>query len=44
MDKVEIRHNVYGDSRTASIELSLSDGSSISAVYDKTGNSYSFKR
>ena len=37
-------YSIDGDSRTASIELSLSDGSSISAVYDKTGNSYSFKR
>lgn len=37
-------YSINGDSRTASIELSLSDGSSISAVYDKTGNSYSFKR
>ena len=37
-------YSIDGDSRTASISLSLSDGSSISAVYDKTGNSYSFKR
>ena len=37
-------YSIDGDSRTASISLSLSDGSSIPAVYDKTGNSYSFKR
>lgn len=37
-------YSIDGDSRKAAIELSLSDGSSISAVYDKTGNSYSFKR
>lgn len=37
-------YSIDGDSRTAAIELSLSDGSSITAVYDKTGNSYSFKR
>ena len=37
-------YSINGDLKTATIELSLSDGSSMTAVYDKTTNSYSFKR
>ena len=37
-------YSINGDLRTATIELSLSDGSNMTAVYDKASNSYSFKR
>ena len=37
-------YSIDGDSKTATIELALSDGSSVTAVYDKTANSYSFER
>ena len=37
-------YSIDGDSRKATIDLVLSDGSSVAAVYDKTANSYSFER
>ena len=37
-------YSIDGDSRTATIELALSDGSSVTAVYDKSSNTYSFAR
>ena len=37
-------YSIDGDSRTATIELVLSDGSSMTAVYNKSSNTYSFER
>ncbi len=37
-------YSIDGDSRTATIELALSDGSSMTAVYNKSSNTYSFER
>ena len=37
-------YSIDGDARQAKIKLKLSDGSSLTAVYDKTADSYSFKR
>ena len=37
-------YSIDGDARQAVIELQLSDGSGVTAVYDKTDNSYSFER
>ena len=37
-------YSIDGDSRTATIELVLSDGSSVTAVYNKSSNTYSFER
>ena len=37
-------YSIDGDARSASIELTLSDGSNVTAVYDKESNTYSFER
>ena len=37
-------YSIDGDSRKAEIDLRLSDGSSMTAVYDKTTNTYSYAR
>lgn len=37
-------YGIDGDTRTAVISLQLSDGSGMTAVYDKTANTYSFSR
>jgi len=37
-------YSIDGDSRTATIELTLSDGSDVTAVYNKSSNTYSFER
>ena len=37
-------YSIDGDARQAVIELQLSDGSDVTAVYDKNNNSYSYER
>ena len=37
-------YSIDGDARQAVIDLQLSDGSGMTAVYDKSANSYSFER
>ena len=37
-------YSIDGDARQATIELQLSDGSKLTATYDKSSNKYSFKR